>query len=513
MPAIYPLAPFPARRAFAEQAALAANTTHPRVFDYKLEEMETQMGFSYYVQGELQGLMMPAGMKNKFCEVRRSAGGMAWQSSATARRCHLSGRAARVVAGPVASVAPMLLLLLPSLQVAATVWSSGAANVPANAQAYLARTLETAIKEIYALWHAHFVSMAELSSVLEGHDFERLKRPKLFAANHSRCNRTARFKHHLAPTITAVFPTFPGHFPFLVSAVQLAHQYQTLPPTFTVIPSGKLNLTHARRLLDAVMDGNAKAHGVIVIGATHKMDTTETRNAGGNIVHTRLVSWVDSDDQVAPQRFEMLRWVHYLTNSKFMLHHWQPTGAKGFQCGGEWFPGYMFEAKPMVIEHQYGMDGRDLPWVAIAHRHCFTPADFLGVRMQNMLPKYQLNKPAADSLYGSVDGKHHPGYGRAYKYIVKYVPHRALPRPCPQSTHHELLTFKCRARRRGRTPACPGPRPRPGHTTHTKRHGLARRRLARREAPKDSSCGSPMLFPPSCCDVAAVHPRRGCAGV
>ena len=52
-----------------------------------------------------------------------------------------------------------------------------------------------------------------------------------------------------------------------------------------------------------------------VMGATHVMDTTETRNAGGNIVHTRLISWTDSDDQVAPQRFEMLRWVHYLTNS------------------------------------------------------------------------------------------------------------------------------------------------------------------------------------------------------
>ena len=98
-----------------------------------------------------------------------------------------------------------------------------------------------------------------------------------------------------------------------------------------------------------------------------------------------------------------------------MLHHWQPTGAKGFQCGGEWFPGYMFEAKPMVIEHQWGQDGRDLPWVAIAHRHCFTPADFLGVRMQNMLPTYQLARPASPI--------HHP-------------PLTPSPSPPSHTTHH-----------------------------------------------------------------------------
>ena len=197
------------------QAALHPNTTHPRVFNYTIEELESPMGFSYYVQGALHGLMMPPAMVAKFCTV------------------------------------------------AAAVWK-GRAGAPATAQAYLARTLETAIKEIYALWHAHFVSTVELGALLQGHDFERLKRPKLFAANNSHCNRTARFNHHLAPTIAAILPTFPGHFPFLVSAVQLTHQYQTLPPTFTIIPSGKINLTEARTLLDVVMEGNAKAHGVVV---------------------------------------------------------------------------------------------------------------------------------------------------------------------------------------------------------------------------------------------------------
>ena len=173
-----------------------------------------------------------------------------------------------------------------------------------------------------------------------------------------------------APTIAAIYPSFPGHWAFVASAVQLTHQHQTLPPTFTVIATGEMNLTAAQRFYSDVAAENPTATGLIVVASNSNQDTTESRNAGANVVHTQLLSFLDSDDQPHPQRYEMLRWMHERTRATFMLHRWSSRA-----CGGAG-PGVTFTAVPQTNRRN-------------AHHFCYTPEDFLGVNTRMFLPAYQ----------------------------------------------------------------------------------------------------------------------------
>lgn len=335
--------------------ALSDNTSHPRIFWGHVVSEVLPIGYAYFdLAGSLLGAMLPPPLKVELCT-------------------HVWGAKKGE-------------------------YSRGAAR---GGREVLEPMLEDATTILNSLFHVHLNTSSDLTALLLGAKHEHVPAPAIdfpAASKVQKCNRTARFRHHRAPTIAAIYPSFPAHWTFVSSGVQLTHQYQTLPPGFTVIATGLMNLTAAPSFYAKIVAANKGIAGLIVVASNAKQDTSECRNAGANVVHTQLISFIDSDDRPHPQRFEMLRWVHDRTHATFMLHRWQPTG----RCSGKYFPGVTFKAVAQTTDKKK------------AHPYCYTAADFLGVNMKNFLPGYQPKNPA-----GTLTRQGNYGYVHMYIHLLR----------------------------------------------------------------------------------------------
>ena len=182
-------------------------------------------------------------------------------------------------------------------------------------------------------------------------------------------------------TIALVVPCIPEHVTELRKLIQSIEKQTRLPDEVVVA----ISETDEKTALKLSKDLSSPKITVTVSGIAGKAYAGKNRNRGAALTHSDLISFIDADDQMHPQRLEILLAVYGKTRSRVLLHTYV------MHENGEELPGHIenvevFGSKTFHSQHKEGAQPHFEHWPfqsPLHHGHVTIEKELLASVKQN----------------------------------------------------------------------------------------------------------------------------------